>query len=110
MQIRSAILTAALVAMAAGCTVTARVPAPGVEVVVAKPPPPMQVEVIPPPPQSHPELVVWQPGHWRWNGQVYVWHPGHYEKRPSATAYWVAPEWVARNGQWVFKPGHWAYH
>jgi hypothetical protein len=116
MQIRSAGLIAALLAMSAACTVTATAPRVVVrppvvvgEVVVARPPPPLQVEVVPTPPPAHPELWVWQPGHWRWEHNEYVWRPGHYEKRPSASAYWVRPEWVARNGQWVFQPGHWAY-
>jgi hypothetical protein len=79
------------------------------EVVVAQPPPPIRVEQIPPPP-GDPQVFIWQPGHWRWEGNAYVWHRGHYEKRPSRTATWVQPEWVARGGQWVFKPGHWAYN
>jgi hypothetical protein len=114
MQIRSALLIAALLTMSAACTVTATAPkvvvTPEVELVVARPPPPVRVEVIPAPPGAHPELMVWQPGHWHWDGHEYVWRGGHYEKRPSATAYWVQPEWVSRNGSWVFKPGHWAYH
>jgi hypothetical protein len=81
------------------------------ETVVSRPPPPVRVEQIPPPPTSHPELVVWQPGHWHWNGHDYEWYPGRYEKRPSTTAVWVPPEWVPRgNNEWVFKPGHWVYH
>jgi hypothetical protein len=116
MKIRSACLLAALAALSTACTVTATAPRVVVqpevvgEVVVARPPPPLRVEVIPSPPPAHPELWVWQPGHWHWDGHEYLWRPGHYEKRPSASAYWVPPEWVARNGQWVFRPGHWAYH
>jgi hypothetical protein len=111
MQIRSACLAAMLVTMSAACTVTATAPRvvvqpPLAEVVVARPPPPVRVEVIPAAPGAE---WVWQPGHWRWEHNEYVWRPGHYEKRPGAAAYWVRPEWVARNGQWVFQPGHWAY-
>jgi hypothetical protein len=101
MKIRLALLIAAFAAVSAACTVTATAPrvvvTPDVEVVAVRAPPPLQVEV-------------GQPGHWRWERNEYVWRAGHYEKRPAANAYWVRPEWVARNGQWVFKPGHWAYH
>jgi hypothetical protein len=114
MKIRLALLIAALATLSAACTVTATAPrvvvTPDVEVVAVRAPPPLQAEVIPAPPPAHPELWVWQPGHWRWEHNEYVWRAGHYEKRPAANAYWVRPEWVARNGQWVFKPGHWAYH
>ncbi|HMD29032.1 MAG TPA: hypothetical protein VKH13_10730 [Steroidobacteraceae bacterium] len=111
MQIRSVCVIAVLLAMSAACTVTATAPRvvvqpPIAEVVVARPPPPLQVEVVPVAPGPN---WIWQPGHWRWEHNEYVWRPGHYEKRPAATAYWVRPEWVARNGQWVFQPGHWAY-
>jgi WXXGXW repeat (2 copies) len=116
MRIREVFLSAALLGLTAACTVTATAPrvvvhTPGVvvgEVVVARPPPPVQVEEVPPPPR-HPELWVWHAGHWRWEHNDYVWHPGHYERRPSDTAVWVQPEWVARGGQWVFHPGHWDY-
>jgi hypothetical protein len=119
MRIRSACLL--VVALGAtgmsACTVTATAPrvvvrTPEVvvpEVVVAQPPPAIRVETVPPPP-GDPNVYIWQPGHWRWEGNAYVWHRGHYEKRPSRTAVWVQPEWVARGGQWVFKPGHWAYN
>jgi WXXGXW repeat (2 copies) len=64
----------------------------------------------PPPSGGPPEMFVWQPGHWRWDGHDYAWHPGHYERRPAREAVWVPPEWVDRGGQWVFRPGHWVYH
>jgi hypothetical protein len=112
MRIGSGCILAVMLSLGvSACTVTASAPRvvvqPGVEVVVARPPPPLRVEAVPPPPAG--ELYVWQPGHWRWEGSAYVWHGGHYERPPSATAFWVAPKWVNREGQWVFKPGHWAY-
>lgn len=91
-----------------GCVARVSVREPVGEVVVHRPPPPLQAESVPPPP-GDPNVFIWQPGHWKWDGRDYAWHPGHYEKRPARSAFWVPPEWVARGDQWVYKPGHWAY-
>ncbi|HUB49933.1 MAG TPA: YXWGXW repeat-containing protein [Acetobacteraceae bacterium] len=68
-------------------------------------PPPMQ-EAIPKPPVTG-EQLLWQPGHWNWNGNGYVWQPGEYV--PAAghgnlfqTGYW---EQTATGWRWV--PAHW---
>lgn len=113
MQLKLIASVLALSAFTSACTVRATAPrvvvgAPG-EVVVARPPPALRIEAVPPPPSQHPELYVWHVGHWRWEHRKYVWHPGHYERRPTATAVWVQPQWVARGGQWVFQQGHWDY-
>ncbi len=85
-----------------GCTVRATAPS----VIVRTPE--IRVSRPPPPAPGSPEVYVWQPGHWHWNGADYMWRAGHYEHRPSATAHWVAAEWVAKpNGSWAFHPGHW---
>jgi len=80
------------------------------EVIVSRPPPPPREEPIPPPPRGPVEMFAWQPGHWHWDGREYNWKPGHYEKRPAREAQWVPHAWVPRGNQWVFVPGHWAYH
>jgi hypothetical protein len=73
-------------------------------VVVYSSPPPLREEVVPPPPN---EQVVWEPGHWRWDGHDWQWLPGHYETRPYAEAVWIPGHWAERNGGWVWVAGHW---
>jgi hypothetical protein len=65
-------------------------------------PPPRQ-EFVPPPPGGR---VVWQPGHWFWNGHRYIWVEGRYVARHRRPMHWVAGEWVWR-GRWVWIPAHW---
>ncbi|HVY16257.1 MAG TPA: hypothetical protein VHB27_13615 [Rhodopila sp.] len=78
---------------------------------IAQPPPgyapipPPRHEVVPPPPPGG--RVVWEPGHWHWDGVRYVWIGGHYvERRPG---HWVPGHWVwaPRQGRWVWAPAHW---
>jgi hypothetical protein len=49
-------------------------------------PPAPRVEVIPPSPGSR---MVWEPGHWSFNGATWDWVPGHYEAAPQPTAQWI---------------------
>jgi hypothetical protein len=93
------ILFAAGVALAAsGCVATVTAPYPAV--------PAARVEVIPPAPSV---AVVWEPGHWQWNGASYEWVPGHYVERAAVTGtQWVTGHWENRAGGWVWVPGHWA--
>ena len=79
----------------------------------AQPPPPNyapipapRVEIVPPAPGPR---VVWEPGHWHWNGATYVWRGGHYvERRPHyghyVTGHW---RWGPRVGHYVWVPAHW---
>ncbi len=93
--------TLALSLTVAACYVA---PAP-VAVGTYQPVPPLQQEVIPPAPST---TVVWEPGHWNWNGARYVWVPGHYLERTAAGEHWVHGHWAQRNGVWEWMPGHWA--
>lgn len=68
--------------------------------------PPPRAEVVPAPP---PGRMVWEPGHWHWNGVQYVWIPGRYvERRPHWNRYveghW---QWSPREGRYVWIPAHW---
>lgn len=68
--------------------------------------PPPRSEIVPPPPRGR---VVWQPGHWHWDGFRYVWIAGRYvERRPHFGRYaegrWV---WAPRAGRWVWRPAQW---
>jgi|SRR5690349_15498558 hypothetical protein len=65
--------------------------------------PPPRAEPVPPPPR---ERLVWQPGHWHWNGASYQWIPGRYVDQ-VAGARWVPGHWEQRGGAWGWAPGHW---
>ena len=68
--------------------------------------PPPRVEVVPPPPGGR---LVWQPGHWHWNGANYVWFGGHYVERRPHYGHYVPGRWVwgPRLQRWVWRPAHW---
>jgi hypothetical protein len=66
------------------------------------PVPPPQAEVVPGPPNRH---VVWEPGHWHWDGYRYVWIAGHYTERRRG--HWVEGRWAWRGGVWTWVPAHW---
>jgi WXXGXW repeat (2 copies) len=74
------------------------------EVVIRTAPPNPIVETVPPPPGRY---YVWDPGHWRWNGNRYVWVRGHYVHNPHHGGAWVPGHWVSRPGGWVWIEGHW---
>ncbi len=66
--------------------------------------PPPRVEVVPAPPRP---AVIWEPGHWQWDGYRYIWIGGRYvERRPQYGRY-VPGGWVMRHGQWIWVPAHW---
>jgi hypothetical protein len=79
------------------------------EVVVRRPPPPLRYIPPPPPPPRRAELWAWEPAHWHWDGRDYRWVKGRYIQRPVREAEWVPAEWLARDGVWVYRPGHWRY-
>jgi hypothetical protein len=66
--------------------------------------PPPRVEVVPAAPGPS---VVWQPGHWHWNGREYVWVQGMYVRRHAHYHAYVEGHWAARGPNWVWVPGHW---
>ncbi len=80
----------------------ARVPA-------ANPYPPVPtaaVEVVPKPPVSATQLV-WQPGHYEWNGSAYVWYSGAYVQQLGQGQLWQPGYWTIGPSGWVWLPGHW---
>jgi YXWGXW repeat-containing protein len=97
--------------LAAGCVVERPRPvaAPGaVEIIAPRPPPAARYEVVPPPPAGRGEAVVWERGHWHWDGRDWEWIPGHFVERPHRQAEWVEGHWAERpNGTWAWTPGHW---
>ncbi len=68
--------------------------------------PPPRTEIVPPPPRGR---MVWEPGHWHWDGRRYIWIDGRYvERRPHYGRYvegrWI---WAPREGRWIWRPAHW---
>jgi hypothetical protein len=105
----TAALASSLLSLTA-CTVTVdeRRPGPAVEVVAPRAPPPTRYEVAPPAPRDRVEILVWDPGRWRWDGRDWEWVPGHYVERPHREAHWEPGHWNERpNGSWVWIEGHW---
>jgi hypothetical protein len=91
------VIAAATFALA-GCVVSTANPYPPV--------PPPQVEMIPNPPVSANPLV-WQPGHWDWNGATYVWTQGAWVLRGGHGTLWQPGYWALSGGAWVWVPSHW---
>jgi hypothetical protein len=89
-------------ALLAGCanqtTTTAANPFPPV-------PPPMQ-ETIPKPPVSAVPLL-WQPGHWNWNGRGYAWQPGEYVPAAGHGDLFQRGYWAETPSGWTWQPAHW---
>jgi hypothetical protein len=68
--------------------------------------PPPRVEVVPPPPGGR---VIWEPGHWHWNGYRYIWIGGRYVQTRPAYRHYVEGRWVwaPYQGRYVWSPAHW---
>jgi hypothetical protein len=83
-------------------------PAPTTAIAVAPTaPPPPEVET---PPLAPPGAnLVWDPGHWNWNGSNFVWVAGTFIERPAATAALVPGHWEQRVDGWDWIPATWEY-
>jgi hypothetical protein len=68
-------------------------------------PPPMQ-ESIPKPPVTG-EALLWQPGHWNWNGNGYVWQPGEYVPAAGHGNLFQTGYWEQSPSGWRWVPAHW---
>jgi hypothetical protein len=70
------------------------------------PTPAPRYEQMPPP---HREGLMWQPGHWRWDGYRYEWRPGHYIERHPHHRRFVEGHWdfSHREGRRIWIPEHW---
>ena len=66
--------------------------------------PPYRTEQVPLPPVSS-AVVVWQPGHFDWNGADYAWVPGEWVERKSTT--WLDGYWDEAGSTPVWVPAHW---
>jgi len=71
------------------------------------PPPPAVIpESIPKPPVTE-DPVIWQPGHWEWQGLGYVWQQGQWIPRAGHGTEWQDGYWALQDKTWVWIPGHW---
>jgi hypothetical protein len=70
------------------------------------PVPPPMTETIPKPPVS-PEQLLWQPGHWDWNGDGYVWQPGEYVPAAGHGALFQTGYWQQTQSGWLWVKPHW---
>ena len=86
------------VALLAACNPAATPPYPPVPALLADP--------MPKPPVTG-EQLLWQPGHWDWNGGGYVWAPGQYVPAAGHGAFWMPGWWDVTNGLWHWEPAHW---
>ena len=68
-------------------------------------PPPIS-EVIPKPPVTA-EALMWQPGHWDWNGSGYVWAKGQYVPAAGHGNLWMQGWWYPTPSGWTWQPPHW---
>lgn len=91
----------AFVAAASGIAAVSTAPA---EAQGYPPMPPPLFEPGPPPP---PPGMIWEPGHYRWDGYRYVWIRGHYRRGGPGYGQFVPGHWGNRGGQWVWIPPHW---
>jgi hypothetical protein len=87
----------------------------GVGSAVAQPPPPPatyapipppRAETVPPPPGRR---MLWEPGHWHWNGVRYIWIDGRYIPRQPHYGRYVEGRWAwaPHQNRWIWVPAHW---
>lgn len=89
------------IGLLAGCvsgTVSAINPYPPVPAPLA--------ETMPKPPVTG-EVLVWQPGHWDWNGTGYVWATGQYVPAAGHGQLWQSGYWDRTPAGWSWQPAHW---
>jgi hypothetical protein len=72
-----------------------------VELDVEIAPPAPRVEVVPAPRHGY----TWETGYWRYDHGRYAWQRGHWVVVREGHRY-VPHEWVAQNGRWHFRGGH----
>ncbi len=66
----------------------------------------MQAERVPTPPPST-ETLIWQPGHYDWDGADYVWIHGRWVPRAGHGPLWQDGFWRHTAAGPVWVPGHW---
>jgi hypothetical protein len=70
------------------------------------PVPPLIPEAMQKPPVTT-EPLMWQPGHWDWNGNAYVWARGQYVPAEGHGNLWMPGWWSRGPAGWFWQPPHW---
>jgi hypothetical protein len=70
------------------------------------PVPDMIQETVSKPPVTTDPLL-WQPGHWDWNGDGYIWAPGQWVPAQGHGRMWMPGWWAKRPNGWQWQPPHW---
>ena len=63
-------------------------------------------ENIPKPPVAA-EALMWQPGHWDWNGFQFTWAQGLYVPAAGHSTLWIPGRWSPGPYGWKWRPPHW---
>ena len=71
------------------------------------PPVPAPILETPPKPPVTSEGLMWQPGHWDWNGSGYVWAQGQYVPAAGHGSLWMPGWWSRGPSGWTWQPPHW---
>ena len=95
-------LLAGALALLAGCAAEPQ----AVSMTAPPPVPPPRSEPIPKPPVTATPLI-WQPGHWDWNGAGYVWQRGEYVPREGHGELYMPGYWAQSPSGWQWQPAHW---
>jgi tetratricopeptide (TPR) repeat protein len=56
------------------------------------------------------EPLMWQPGHWDWNGIKYIWTTGQYVPAAGHGNRWRPGWWSPRLEGWTWQPPRWIAH
>jgi hypothetical protein len=71
------------------------------------PPVPTLIPESQPKPPVTAEPLMWQPGHWDWNGSGYVWAKGQYVPAQGHGNKWMPGWWAPSNAGWTWQAAHW---
>jgi len=99
--IRNSLLAAICLTVSA---MLAPLTSPAAESYPTEPPPPNQIEQTPPPQLG----VIWDAGHWEWNGSAYWWRRGAW-RDARAGSHWVPDRWEQVGNEWHHVAGHWEH-
>ncbi len=65
-----------------------------------------QAEEVPAPPVWYTPLI-WQPGHYDWDGSHYVWSKGEWTDKAGKGTLWQDGYWEQQGDNYVWVRGHW---
>ncbi len=68
--------------------------------------PPPLAERVPAPPAANVPLI-WEPGHYNWDGRRYTWSAGRWINRAGHGTLWQDGYWRREGRRYVWIPGHW---